>query len=324
MNKTATLEERFAGSLLGLAVGDALGAHFEGQSPEYIADRYQSADRLIHEPPSGEIWYTDDTQMMIGVAETLIARGSIEEEEICERFAANYVPQRGYGRGARVILEAMVEGQDHRYLAANHFPGGSLGNGAAMRVAPVGLMFRHAEDQLWEQARLSALPTHVHPLGVEGAQLLALAVGFASRSERIGRESFLNTLAGRCVSMEYSGPLRRSARLSDPRDLGLMGNGIEATSSVVTAIASFAMTPRSYKQTIGNVILLGGDTDTIAAMAGAISGAYLGVDAIPGHLLELLEDRHQGRSYIRQLAQQLCATHKAAARRGSNGAWNHE
>ena len=312
-----TLENRFAGSLLGLAVGDALGAHFEGHAPEYIAKRYRSADELIHNPPPGELWYTDDTQMMIGVAETLVECGSIFHDEICKRFASNYVPQRGYGGGARIVLQAMLDGEDHDHLAANYFPGGSFGNGAAMRVAPVGLMFRHDTDQLWEQARLSALPTHVHPLGVEGAQVLALAVGLASTSQEIHRGAYLNQLADRCVSLEYSGPLRRSARPADPRDLGLMGNGIEATSSVVTAIAAFAMTPDSYEQTIGNAILLGGDTDTIAAMAGAISGAYLGADAIPSHLMETLEDRHQGKTYIRKLALQLCSAHQA--RQGNVG-----
>jgi len=64
--------------------------------------------------------------------------------------------------------QAMEEGQDYKHWANELFPGGSFGNGAAMRVAPVGLMF----EKLWEQARLSSLPTHVHPLGIEGYPLL--------------------------------------------------------------------------------------------------------------------------------------------------------
>ncbi len=299
--------DRFAGCLLGLAIGDALGARFEGQSPEQIAGRFRSAEALMANPPTGELYYTDDTQMAIGVAETLVVCQGIDEAEICRRFLTNYVPHRGYGRGARVVLDAMVEGKDHRSLAENHFPGGSFGNGAAMRVAPVGLMFRHDHDQLWHHARLSALPTHVHPLGIEGAQLLALAVALAASLETIDRETFFETLAGRCQSMEYAGPLRRAARIDNRKDLALFGNGIEATASVVTAIASFALTPHSYEQTIGNVILLGGDTDTIAAMAGAISGAFLGREAIPLHLLSNLEDGHQGRRYLEMLAEQLLA-----------------
>jgi len=54
-----------------------------------------------------------------------------------------------------------------------------------MRVAPVGLLFRDNRANLWEQARLSALPTRLHPLGIEGAQLLALAVAFATHTERV-------------------------------------------------------------------------------------------------------------------------------------------
>ncbi len=304
-----TLEERFTGCLLGLAVGDAVGAHFEGQSADFIARRYRKASDLIENPPPGELWYTDDTQMAIGVAETLVACGHIHEEEICRRFAANYVPQRGYGRGARIVLEAMTQGEDHKWLAANSFPGGSFGNGAAMRVAPVGLMFCRDHKTLWEQAKLSALPTHVHPLGIEGAQVLALAVGLASTIDEFVREDFFDALAGRCTSLEFSGPLRRAAKLTDVRDLGRFGNGIEATASVVTAIASFGLTPNSYAETIGNVILLGGDTDTMAAMSGAVSGAYLGRQAIPRHLVENLEDGRQGKTYIEKLAEKLLAAH---------------
>jgi poly(ADP-ribose) glycohydrolase ARH3 len=309
-----TTDDRFVGCLLGLAVGDALGAHFEGQTCEYIARQYVNAASLIDNPPPGELWYTDDTQMAIGVAETLVACGRIDEETLCARFAANYRPQRGYGRGAKVVLQAMCDCEDHRYWAENLFPGGSFGNGAAMRVAPVGLLFRDDHEAVWEQARLSSLPTHVHPLGVEGAQVVALAVALASSTDQLDRGSFFENLASRCVSLEYSGPLGRASRLDHVRDLGLFGNGIEATASAVTAIAAFGLTPDSYEETIGNAILLGGDTDTIAAMAGAISGAYLGVQAIPNHLLSSLEDGKQGKTYIEQLAKNLHEIYAEAAK----------
>jgi poly(ADP-ribose) glycohydrolase ARH3 len=304
-----SLSDRFIGCLVGLAVGDALGAYFEGRTPEHIAARYRTVDRLINCPPEGQLWYTDDTQLAIGVAETLVACRRIDPVEICRRFSENYTPQRGYGRGARIVIEAMIEGKDHQYLAANHFPGGSFGNGAAMRVAPVGLMFRHDYRRTWEEARLSALPTHVHPLGIEGAQILALAVAAASNASSLDRKEFLDLLADNCSSVDFSGPLRRAARVTNPKDLALFGSGIEATSSVVTAIACFALTPDSYEQAIGNAILLGGDTDTIAAMAGAISGAFLGRQAIPAHLLARLENRYQGRSYIEDLAIHLLHAH---------------
>src|SRR5437868_11250159 len=199
---TPNLQDRFEGCLLGLAVGDALGGNFEAQTADAIRARFPTAEALIAYPQE-EIWYTDDTQMAIGVCEALIERGEIVEEVLCGAFVANYVPSRGYGRGARAVLDAMEDDRDYRAVAEQHFPGGSFGNGAAMRVAPVGLMFRDDRERLWEQARLSALPTHLHPLGIEGAQLLALAVALCSRMDKFDRTQFFTELLAACELAEY-------------------------------------------------------------------------------------------------------------------------
>src|ERR1700720_2304636 len=196
------LKDRFEGCLLGLALGDALGAKFEAQSADAIRARFPTVEDLIAYPQE-EIWYTDDTQMAIGVSEALIESGAIVEEILCRAFVANYLPSRGYGRGARAVLEAMEDGRDYRKVAEQHFPGGSFGNGAAMRVSPVGLVFRDDRRRLWEQARLSALPTHLHPLGIEGAQLLALAVALCSSMDKFDRAAFFAELLRACASGEY-------------------------------------------------------------------------------------------------------------------------
>jgi poly(ADP-ribose) glycohydrolase ARH3 len=138
MLPSSKLQDRFRGCLLGLALGDALGGKFEAQSADAIRARVPTVEALIAYPQE-EIWYTDDTQMAIGVAEVLAEHGEIIESWLCEAFVANYVPPRGYGRGARAVLEAMEDGRDYRQVAEQYFPGGSYGNGAAMRVAPVGL-----------------------------------------------------------------------------------------------------------------------------------------------------------------------------------------
>jgi len=313
-----TLKDRFEGCLFGLAVGDALGGKFEAQSADAIRARFPTAGSLIAYPQE-EIWYTDDTQMAIGVAEALVERGEIVEEVLCRAFVANYLPSRGYGRGARAVLDAMEDGQDYRQVAERHFPGGSFGNGAAMRVAPVGLAFRDDRKRLWEQARLSALPTHVHPLGIEGAQLLALAVALASGMERFDRPAFFVGLLAACESAEYRAKIEAAEQVNCPDGLAGLGNRIEALHSVPTAIASFALTPESFEATIGNVIFLGGDTDTLAAMAGALSGAYLGASRLPGRLVGLLESSPKGRTYIQQLAGRLFAVYHRGAAPGGEG-----
>jgi poly(ADP-ribose) glycohydrolase ARH3 len=159
--------------------------------------------------------------------------------------------------------------------------------------------------RLLEQARLSALPTHLHPLGIEGAQLLALAVALVSDMERFDRDRYFTELLAACEPAEYRTKLEEAARVRSADDLAGLGNRIEALHSVPTAIASAALTPESYESTIANVIFLGGDTDTLAAMAGAISGSYLGVDRLPKRLVGLLETSPKGRSYIQRLAGEL-------------------
>ena len=299
-----TLTNRFTGSLLGLAVGDALGGRFEAQSAEGIRRRFPTVAKLMAYP-TDELWYTDDTQMAIGVAEALIACGEIRGAELCAAFVANYDETRGYGRGARAVLEAMADGVDYRIIARRYFPGGSYGNGAAMRVAPVGLFFHDDEAAIWEQARRSALPTHLHPLGIEGAQLLALAVALAVKAEPFDREAFFDRLLGACVTPEFRAKLELARGVRDLADLAALGNGIEALESVPTAIAGFALSPTSYEDAVGNAILLGGDTDTIAAMTGALSGAYLGVEGVPARLVALLEATFKGREYISALGGRL-------------------
>jgi poly(ADP-ribose) glycohydrolase ARH3 len=304
------LVDRFRGCLLGLAVGDALGGRFEAQSPEWIAGRYATPEALIANPPVDTLHYTDDTQMAIGVAETLIENLDILEDRLCHHFVTNYVPSRGYGQGTRRVLEAMEEGRDHKEVAATYSPGGSLGNGAAMRVAPVGAFFHDDLDLAWEQARLSALPTHTHPLGIEGAQLLAVAVALCLRGSAFDRTAFFGELLRRCQSDDYRARLGQAATARTPDELARLGNGIKAPDSVPTAIALFASAPDSYAEVIGRAILLGGDTDTIAAMSGALSGAYLGIDAIPAALLRRLEDDEKGRTYIADLAERLHLAHE--------------
>src|SRR5262249_21188833 len=141
--------------------------------------------------------------------------------------------------------------------------------------------------------------------------LLALAVALASRAERLDRESFFATLLLACETPEYRDKLEAAAAVSGPADLAALGNRIEALHSVPTAIASFALTPDSYADAVANLIFLGGDTDPLAAMAGALSGAFLGGRGIPPRLLELLEDGPKGRRYLAELADGLCARYRA-------------
>ncbi len=301
----ANLPARFQGCLLGLAIGDALGGHFESQSPGWLQQRFRSVDGLFSNPPKAPWYYTDDTQMALGIAQTLLDDEELCEDALLRRFVENYEHWRGYGRGVRMILETFQDGEDHRFWVEEQFPGGSFGNGAAMRVAPIGLAFHQDLQQVARQAEISARPTHVHPLGIEGAQLLAVAVAWAVQSESFDRNSLFDTLLDFAQAAEFREQLTQAREIQTPHQLAELGNGIAAQDSVVTAIACFTLTPDSYRDVIGHAILGGGDTDTIAAMAGAVCGAYLGRAGIPEELVDSLEDIHHGRGHIIQIAQAL-------------------
>jgi poly(ADP-ribose) glycohydrolase ARH3 len=131
------------------------------------------------------------------------------------------------------------------------------------------------------------------------------AAAMKSRPGPFDRGAFFADLVSACESAEYREKLDAAARVEAAEQLAGLGNRIEALHSVPTAIASFALTPESFEQTVGNLILMGGDTDTLAAMAGALSGARLGVGRLPSRLVNLLESGPKGRAYLIGLSQQL-------------------
>lgn len=299
------LRDRFLGCLLGLAVADAVAAPFEGMPADVIYYSFGSARKILAKPPVERLCYTDDTQMMIGVAEVLIERGAIDERDLMSAFVRNFDADRGYGAGAARLLKAAAAGEDWKALAGTLYPGGSLGNGAAMRVAPVGMAFRGDPDRVADEAERSARATHVHPIGIDSARILAVAVALAAGGGPIDPSSYYAQLIARARTEEFQHQLGIVSRLGRDDSLAAFGNGIEAHRSVVTSIACFTAHPDSFRDAVGRAIGLGGDVDTLAAMAGALSGARLGIGAVPAHLLHLLEDGPRGRDYLHQLALRL-------------------
>lgn len=295
---------KFLGALVGTAVGDAVGAGFEGRhraEPEAIkalADRREV------------LTYTDDTHMMIGMAESLVARRGFDGEHMALTFVKNYErePWRGYGPGPPRVFRMIKAGESWERASEKVYPGGSFGNGSAMRIAPVGVFYHDDLIMLKEVAYQSSRITHSHELGKEGAALQAGAIALAVHLEpaaAFDKKRFLEALSQFVHHQVYKQKLERVglllAETNRARVVAELGNGIEAFESVPTAIYSFLSHHHSFEEAILFAVSLGGDTDTIAAMTGAISGAYLGVDAIPDRWRSRLENR----AYIEGLAEAL-------------------
>jgi len=187
------------------------------------------------------------------------------------------------------------------------YHGGSYGNGSAMRVAPIGVFYYDDLEMVREVAHKSSQITHAHSLGKEGAALQAYAIALATnlQHQTIDRDNFLARIIDYAQDEVYKQKLNRIKGLIASSDKARvvieLGNGIEAFNSVPTAIYSFLAHPDSFVDAILYAISLGGDTDTIGAMTGAISGAYLGIESIPASWRNKLENR----LYIEELAEKL-------------------
>ncbi len=292
------LEKKFLGSILGSVIGDSLGAQFEGYPFSEIPLEYLKS--LIDQPELNVGKYTDDTQMMKGLLESLINNNGLDCGDLAQTFVNNFDMNRGYGIGTIKVLAKIRQGINRNNAAKSSFGGqGSLGNGAAMRVSPIGLLYHSNLDKIAEYAKKSAMITHTHELGIEGAILQALSVGIMvpQTSLKIDINHFFSKLTPFTYvsSLKSKLAIIESYLVSPPSNIDIvtnLGNKITALESVPTAIYIFLANYKSgFKTIIRNAILLGGDTDTIACMAGAIAGAYFGVDNIPENLIQSIEEK---------------------------------
>lgn len=287
----AALLDRARGALAGVAVGDAFGAPFEGSR---TVDPQELEEVLRGD---GHLDVTDDAIMTAGLAHSLLARRGFDGEHLARTFAADHEaePWRGYGPGPPRIFSMIEDGvpwdEAPRRL---HGGEGSFGNGGAMRVAPVAL-FAHPDPELErtaELARRSASVTHAHPLGQDGAALQACAVAVLLAGTTDPAE-LLATVRPQLRTDELRERLDRlEASLDEagPQDVArTLGNGITAQEAVPAALAAALIASGSFEQTLRFALRIGGDTDTIGAMAGALAGARHGRAGIPDAWLERAE-----------------------------------
>jgi len=291
-----SLTSKFAGAFLGLALGDAFGAPYEGGPLERLLWSFIGTK-------DGKRRFTDDTQMSIDLAESLLEHSHVNEDDLARRFCESYRWDRGYGPGTVRVLRRIRRGVHWQAAAESVFNGGSYGNGGAMRAPIIGLYFAgSSEDEIAAAARAGAGVTHAHRLAGEGAELIALTTVWALQNR--GSGDVLAALAQREISPEMNSRVSAATefltekRKITPRMISkALGNSTAATASCVTAIyLALEYREDPFDLLLQAAIDLGGDVDTIAAMAGAIWGAYNGEEKLPEDKLAKLEqcDRIRG------------------------------
>ena len=200
------LFDHFAGSALGTFIGDALGMPLEGWPPQAIRRRFGLLSELIDGRfPAGH--YTDDTEMMISLLETLVAAEGFDPAVAARRFLANFHPERGYGGRIYGIMDLLAAGEPWDRVGTDSF-----GNGSAMRVAPIGFFYFDDLEQLDRAAAGQAAITHTHPEGLAGAVVQAGAVALAMRAGLEGRPSSPIVAQSRLYHMQSPPPDVRPRR----------------------------------------------------------------------------------------------------------------
>ena len=298
------LRAKYLGGMVGSALGDAIG-----ELAFTVPKRERLLSNLDH---VSEFRYTDDTAMAIGLAQSIIKEKGIDQQNLGDTFSANFQrePWRGYASGPPTIFSLVAKrGISYTEAARGMFGGsGSLGNGAAMRIVPLGLFFHRAED-LYEVAALSAQVTHAHPVGMDGAAVQAWAVARAVKLDpqrAFPLEGFVQGLIDFARTPEIQTKMTLIQKLITedvPPNAAAdeVGRSVAVHESMPFAIYSFLKYPKSFEACLFCAILHGGDRDTLGAMACAISGAYLGIEAIPYVWRQKLENR----VHIEDLASKL-------------------
>lgn len=278
-------------SLVGLAIGDAFGETLFGP-PGVMAERV-AARRLASYRP----WpWTDDTAMALSVVDELARSDGIDPDALAEAFARRFVgnPRRGYGRGAFELLTAIAYGLSWRTEAAALFGGqGSFGNGAAMRVAPIGAYFAGDLERTRDEALRSAAPTHTHPDGAAGAVAVAVAASVIASG---GDGAALLAAAARWTppGRTLTG-IERAQQIelgADPHEVGAeLGTGREvaAHDTVPFCLWVTARHLDSYEDAVWTAAGQVGDRDTNGAIVGGLVVLATGVDAIPAEWIAAAE-----------------------------------
>ncbi|MEU4114497.1 ADP-ribosylglycohydrolase family protein [Kitasatospora sp. NPDC028055] len=284
-------------SLRGLALGDAFGDRWFSvpvdEAPAALAAR------LVRPAP----WHwTDDTAMALVLVRHLTAHGEVRQDALAAEFAAEYAReyQRKYGPSMHRVLRGIGAGGHWRAITSGQFEGqGSYGNGAAMRVAPLGARFAEDLDEVAWQAELQALTTHFHPEAVTGAVAVALAAALAVRSRgrrAPGRTELLTEVADRLPESDVRSGLRIAARLPEHASVrhaaNVLGSGlmISAPDTVPFALWSAAGHLDSLPDAIWHTLEGWGDMDTTCAIAAGVVAARTGLAGVPADWLAACEE----------------------------------
>ncbi len=307
-------KDQVAGYLIGQCLGDALGFPVEGY-PSQSCARYIAQIIDSGNPPTltrggfhfGQ--YSDDSQLARELILSYLECRGVDPADYAVRIARIFAEERviGWGLATREAAERLISGIPWDNAGAE-FP--SAGNGSAMRAGPVGLFFHDQPEKMIKAAIDQSRVTHRDPRCLAGSIAIAGAVALALAKGPINIPQYLNQLSAWASGTDSTMAeclIRLTEWVELPPDeaatyISIAGyqsgevpdwEGISpyVISSVLWSIYAFLRSPDDFMESMRISIAVGGDVDTTGAMTGAISGAHLGLAALPTQLAKYLNDQ---------------------------------
>jgi ADP-ribosyl-[dinitrogen reductase] hydrolase len=287
----AVVRNRIRGCAVGAAVGDALGMPLEFRPR-------QRADRLVREMRAGRVpsgSFTDDTEMALAVAESLLAHCPLDPADLARRFVAWYrTGPADVGIQCGRVLERIAGGQDWQAAvkAVQRQTPDAAGNGSIMRCWPVALAHWNDEEGLLVDSRLQSRVTHPHADCESGCAFVNATVYYLLHGAR-PTEAVAHAVQVMGVGM--TDELRRVIETASSRSRQNLKNSGWVRHTVESAVWGL-LTTSSFEEAVVQVVNLGDDTDTAGAVVGAMAGAAYGLGAIPERWREALRGEWLPRS----------------------------
>jgi ADP-ribosylglycohydrolase len=324
MVSNLSLEDRFEGCFLGLAIGDALGYPTEFLSFAEIQQRF--GQEGILDLRGNPALHSDDTQLSMAIAKALLEAGDQEIEDFAAVFSRELLAWFRSPENDRAPGNTTVRACQNLETGTPWGQSGILqskGCGANMRVAPVGLYFFDRPSQLRLFSRASALVTHAHPTALVAAEVTAFCVSWAVQGvlpaeyldriavlERSSLDSWEPRFGNIWERAQFNSPTEylkegwyqllaglqkvpRAVSENPPDICSLVGGGWVAEEALACALACVLICPGDYSAAVRKGANNSGDSDSIASITGAISGALLGGEAIPKDWKKRVESRNR-------------------------------
>jgi len=297
-------ETTATGVLTGLACGDALGRPVEFQAPALIREAHGRVDRMLadgtHGQPAGTV--TDDTEMAVRLARSLVERGGFEPADVADRYVDWYDGDPfDVGLITADALRRIRRGEGPatagRLVWEERAEGSNAGNGSLMRCAPVGVAFADDRPRLVETAREESAITHADPRCRDACAALCLAIAELGAAEPPAPATAALEPARSLPDLdaEVRGALDRVVDgASTLRNSGYVVSTLEAG-------LHHGLTADTAEEAVVDAVMLGGDADTIGAIAGAVAGARFGADALPERWLAEIDERDELERLARRL-----------------------